>query len=84
MPVGGKDPDDVLREQGPAALKAQLADTKPFVEALFERDVAALSVAARRRAETRHGWDATFQGLTRIYGEMGTGASPAGPLAMSA
>ncbi|MDR6624120.1 DNA primase [Caulobacter segnis] len=38
MPVGGKDPDDVLREQGPAALKAQIADTKPFVEALFERE----------------------------------------------
>ena len=38
MPVGGKDPDDVLREQGAAALKAQLADTKPFVEALFERE----------------------------------------------
>lgn len=38
MPVGGKDPDDVLREQGPAALKAQLSDTKPFVEALFERE----------------------------------------------
>jgi DNA primase len=32
---GGKDPDDVLREQGPAALKAQLARTTPFVEALF-------------------------------------------------
>lgn len=40
MPVGGKDPDDVLREQGPAALKAQLSDTKPFVEALFEREKA--------------------------------------------
>jgi DNA primase len=38
MPVGGKDPDDVLREQGPAALKAQLSDTKPFVQALFERE----------------------------------------------
>lgn len=38
MPVGGKDPDDVLREQGAAALKAQLSDTKPFVEALFERE----------------------------------------------
>ncbi|AZS20266.1 MULTISPECIES: DNA primase [unclassified Caulobacter] len=38
MPVGGKDPDDVLREQGPAALKAQLSDAKPFVEALFERE----------------------------------------------
>ncbi|PIB93772.1 DNA primase [Caulobacter sp. FWC2] len=40
MPVGGKDPDDVLREQGPAALKAQLSDTKPFVEALFDREKA--------------------------------------------
>jgi DNA primase len=38
MPVGGKDPDDVLREQGAAALKAQISDTKPFVEALFERE----------------------------------------------
>lgn len=38
MPVGGKDPDDVLREQGAAALKAQLSDTKPFVQALFERE----------------------------------------------
>ena len=35
---GGKDPDDVLREQGPAALKAQLAQTIPFVEALFARE----------------------------------------------
>jgi DNA primase len=38
MPVGGKDPDDILRDQGPAALKAQLSDTKPFVQALFERE----------------------------------------------
>lgn len=35
---GGKDPDEVLREQGAAALKDQLAQTKPFVEALFERE----------------------------------------------
>ena len=38
MPVGGKDPDDVLREQGADALREQLADTKPFVVALFERE----------------------------------------------
>lgn len=38
MPVGGKDPDDVLREQGAEALREQLADTKPFVQALFERE----------------------------------------------
>ena len=35
---GGKDPDDVLREQGALALKTQLAETKPFVQALFERE----------------------------------------------
>jgi DNA primase len=35
---GGKDPDEVLREQGPAALKAQLANTTPFAAALFERE----------------------------------------------
>lgn len=35
---GGKDPDDVLREQGAAALKAQLAKTTPFAEALFRRE----------------------------------------------
>ena len=47
---GGKDPDDVLREQGPAALKAQLAQTVPFVEALFvrERDRAPLDTPERR------------------------------------
>ncbi|HEX6860551.1 MAG TPA: DNA primase [Caulobacteraceae bacterium] len=39
--TGGKDPDDVLREQGAGALRAQLSDTTPFVEALFakERDL---------------------------------------------
>jgi DNA primase len=35
---GGKDPDEVLREQGPAALRAQLGRTTPFAEALFRRE----------------------------------------------
>src|SRR6185503_4786709 len=35
---GGKDPDEVLREQGPAALRAQLANSTPFAEALFNRE----------------------------------------------
>ncbi len=49
---GGKDPDDVLREQGPGALKAQLAKTAPFVEALFtrERDKETLDTPERRSA----------------------------------
>jgi DNA primase len=48
--VGGKDPDDVLREQGPAALKSQLTDTTPFVEQLFhrERDLEPLDTPERK------------------------------------
>jgi DNA primase len=41
LPSGGKDPDEVLREKGPAALKGQLAETKPLAEVLFERERAA-------------------------------------------
>ncbi len=50
--TGGKDPDDVLREQGPGALKAQLSQTTPFVEALFvrERDSEPLDTPERRSA----------------------------------
>jgi DNA primase len=49
---GGKDPDDVLREQGPAALKAQLSKTTPFAEALFirERDAEDLDTPERKTA----------------------------------
>jgi len=49
---GGKDPDDVLREQGPAALKAQLSQTTPFVDALFslQRDAEPLDTPERRAA----------------------------------
>jgi DNA primase len=50
---GGKDPDDVLREQGAAALRAQLADTQPFVAVLFERErteAGDLSTPERRTA----------------------------------
>jgi DNA primase len=50
MVTGGKDPDDVLREQGAAALKAQLSQTVPFVEALFalQRDAEPLDTPERR------------------------------------
>ena len=37
-PTGGKDPDEVLREQGAVALKAQLKDARPLVVELFERE----------------------------------------------
>jgi DNA primase len=49
---GGKDADDVLREQGPGALKAQLAGGTPLVEALFarEQDLEPLDTPERRTA----------------------------------
>ena len=47
---GGKDPDEVLREQGAGALRAQLAQTMPFVQALFRRehDLESLDTPERR------------------------------------
>ena len=39
-------------------------------EALFARDLGALKLAARERAETRYSWDNTFRGLTQLYAEL--------------
>jgi DNA primase len=52
MVEGGKDADEVLREQGPAALKAQLAKATPFAEALFirEREAAPYDTPERKTA----------------------------------
>ena len=49
---GGKDPDDVLRDQGPEALRAQLARTTSFADALFarERDLEPLDTPERKTA----------------------------------
>ena len=48
--TGGKDPDDILRDLGAAALKTQLAETTPFVDALFarERDATPLETPEQR------------------------------------
>ena len=48
--IEGKDPDDVLREDGPGALKSQIAAATPFVDALFtrERDAQPLDTPERR------------------------------------
>ncbi len=47
---GGKDPDEVLREQGAGVLRSQLAETMAFVDALFtrERDMESLDTPERR------------------------------------
>ena len=49
---GGKDADDVLRSQGPGALKAQLSQGTPLVEALFarERNLEPIETPERRMA----------------------------------
>lgn len=36
---GGQDPDDILREKGAPALRQALAETRPFAEVLFRREV---------------------------------------------
>ena len=54
------------------------------VDALFARDVDALKLAARRRAETRHSWDHTFEGLTRLYTQLLARSPRRAPLRLSA
>jgi len=54
------------------------------IEALFARDMAEISRAARHRAETRHGWDATFESLARLYTDLVAGSAAPRPLALSA
>jgi alpha-1,6-mannosyltransferase len=58
--------DDV----GQVALDASPEGLAEAIDALFARDLHALSRAARRRAEERHTWDRAFQGLMRTYGEV--------------
>lgn len=36
---GGQDPDDILRERGAPALRQAMAETRPFAEMLFRREV---------------------------------------------
>ena len=55
---------------GQLATRATPAAMAEAIEALFARDVRAIGAAARVRAETRHGWDSTFEGLTSLYAEL--------------
>jgi alpha-1,6-mannosyltransferase len=69
---------------GQHAVSSDADDLAQAIEALFARDVAAISQAARARAVARHSWDATFDGLTRLYADL-IGRTPKRPaLAMSA
>ncbi len=70
--------DDTVGQRAHEATPAGMAEA---IEALFNRDMVALSKAARQRAVERHSWDRTFDGLMGIYGELLDGtrilASPA-------
>jgi alpha-1,6-mannosyltransferase len=55
---------------GQLATRAEPGAFAEAVEALFERDLLLVGQAARRRAVTRHSWDATFEGLSALYGDL--------------
>lgn len=61
---------------GQPAQNVEPAGLAEAIDALFARDVAEIGRAARRRAEARHGWDATFEALTRLYGQLIAGRAP--------
>lgn len=65
--------DEEVGQRAHVATPAGMAEA---IDALFARDLHALSLAARRRAEGRHTWDRTFQGLMGAYAEL-LGASAA-------
>jgi alpha-1,6-mannosyltransferase len=68
---------------GQCARSVDPAGLAEAIEALFARDLPAISAAARRRAEERHSWDATFEALTGLYAELAAGQGDT-PLALSA
>ena len=55
---------------GQRAIEATPAGMAEAIEALFTRDLDAISAAARLRAEESHTWDRAFQGLMRTYGQV--------------
>jgi alpha-1,6-mannosyltransferase len=69
---------------GQLAAGVDPASLAEAAEALFARDLGALKLAARRRAETRHSWDHTFEGLTRLYTQLLNAAPSRTPWKLSA
>lgn len=62
---------------GQLALRSTPEQFAAAIEALFERDVAAVGAAARARASAEHGWDRVFTRLSAVYAEL-TGAEAFG------
>lgn len=72
--------ESVDEEVGQLASASEPAAFAEAIEALFARDLAVISAAARLRAVERHGWDAVFSQLCAIYGGL-TGRQAFGGLA---
>ncbi len=62
--------DEAVGQRAQSVRAAHLAEA---IEGLFARDLGLVSQSARRRAENRHGWEATFVGLTALYSELHSG-----------
>src|SRR5580658_9836305 len=62
--------ESVDRSVGELAIRSTGADFAEAVEGLFDRDLLRLGRAARQRACDRHGWDAVFQRLSRLYADL--------------
>jgi len=74
VPVGGV-AESIDEGVGQVAADIDAVAMAEAIEALFARDVEALGHAARSRAVERHDWDAVFERLTDVYGEItGLGA----------
>lgn len=70
---------------GQHARSSDPRDLAEAIEALFARDLRSISQAARKRAVSRHSWDATFEGLTKLYADLiGRSAARREPLALTA
>ena len=61
--------ESVDRDVGELAVRSTGPEFAEAIEALFERDVRELGRAARQRACERHGWDAVFLELSRLYAD---------------
>ncbi|HEY8571630.1 glycosyltransferase [Phenylobacterium sp.] len=73
--------DETVGQRAESADPAHLAEA---IEALFARDLEPIAQAARKRAETRHGWDPAFESLTRLYTRLLAEAPARQPLALTA
>ena len=59
--------ESVDQAVGELAERSEPAAFAGAVEALFDRDLPALRLAARARVLERHGWDSVFTRLAGIY-----------------